>query len=1015
MKAHVYCGRLGSFVVLAGLSFAETLDRLPLSFEANQGQSASAVQYLARGRGYTLFLTAHEAVMTLPDHHIVRMNLVGGSLHAVSEATEQLPGRTNYLIGNDPKKWRTHVPTYARVRYQDVYPGVDLEYYGNQGQLEYDFVLSPGANPNQIAIGVGTRRPRVTKDGELVAGIEGAELHLHKPVIYQTARSGERRVVDGGYVVRKRGYIAFRVRAYDRSLPLVIDPAVSLSTFLGGSGYDNATSITADASGNIYVAGATTSTDFPTTPGALQTMCGPSCLDTNAFVTKLNSSGSELIYSTYLGGSSQNAILGLAVDGSGNAYVTGFTFSPDFPTTPGAFQTMYPGGSNGTAFISKLNSTGSALVYSSFLGGSGGDSASQLAVDSSGDAYIVGSTCSTNFPVTLGAFQTVYGGGTCVNGKYGDVFVTKVGPTGASLVYSTYLGGSSNENGYAIAIDSSGSAYVGGYTCSTNFPVTPGAFQTMNNGGNCTRINVGAAFVSKLDPAGASLIYSSYLGGTGSVAGIAVNSAGNAYVTGTSYAANFPTTPGAFQSSCSTCNIGKSDGFVTEFNAAGSGLVYSTYLGGSLADVSEGIAIDPLGNAVVTGFTYSSDFPVTPGAFQTRCGGGCNQTSDAFITELNPAGSALLYSTFLGGKDDDGGYGVALDPSGNAYLTGYTASPNFPVTPGAFQRVCNGCANGYYDVFIVKFVLGEQVWPLSLNFGKQAVGSTSSPLTATLSNSLSATLRISSISITGANEGDFAQTNTCDSSLAGGASCAINITFAPLAPGARSATVLINDDAPNSPQMVLLAGIGTQPDVTLSPASLTFPTQVVFTTSVAQTVTLTNTGNGSLSISQVAATGPFHETNTCSAAIAPGATCTISVTFIPTSQGALTGSISITDNAPGSPQQVSLNGTGTLIQLAPTTLKLGHQPVGTTSLPKKITVSNKGSTAVTITGISIGGADAADFAQTNTCLPGVAAGASCLISVTFTPSASGQRTATVSVTDNGGGSPQTATLIGTGT
>lgn len=715
---------------------AEAYGKLPLSFEANQGQTDPRVKFLSRGRGYSLFLTPSEAVLvlrkaatqavlrhpsaTLSESHprmagrepspgndngvTLRMKLVGANPHPRAVGQSELPGKANYFIGNDAKKWHTNVPTYAQVELPDVYPGVDLVYYGNQQQLENDFIVAPGADPSSITIGFdGIEKLFLDAEGNLLLASKDGEVRFQKPLVYQEL-DGARREIPGGYVLKTNHQIGFHVAAYDARRPLIIDPVLSYSTYLGGSGEDFGFAIAVDGAGNAYVTGCTDSTNFPTTAGAFQTTVHtPLCFGFSAasaagdaFVTKLNPTGSGLVYSTYLGGSSRDSGVGIAVDANGNAYVTGQTNSPDFPTTPGAFQTSFvqAGGCSSVcpcphAFVTKLNPNGSGLVYSTYLGGSHADSGSGIAIDAAGNAYIAGATQSSDFPTTAGAFQpTGLGvGGFCAPS---DAFVTKVNPSGTGLVYSTYLG-SPNTGAGAVAVDSSGDAYVTGSTSSSSFPTTPGAFQTTFGGGSFN------AFVTKLNPAGSGLAYSTYLDGSdnnGAGRGIAIDSLGNAYVTGQTASANFPTTPGAFQTSFGG---GVLDAFVTKVNPLGTGLVYSTYLGGSGQDQGQGIAVDSRGSAYVAGFTSSTNFP-TANPVQAANGGG---GGDAFVTKVNLTGSALDYSTYLGGNGFDAGNGIAVDnlPNPNAYVAGQTASTNFPTTTGAFQTTFGG---GTSDAFVTK-------------------------------------------------------------------------------------------------------------------------------------------------------------------------------------------------------------------------------------------------------------------------------------------------------------------------
>ena len=661
--------------------------KLPLSFEANVGQAEGGVDFLARGSGYTLFLKSAEAVLALrqaaparperPSGAVLRMQLSGADPYAAVTGALRLLGKANYFIGNDPTRWRTDVSTYGRVLYKDIYPGIDLAYYGDQGQLEYDFLVAPGTDPSVIGLRyAGVDTMEVDSHGDLILKVAGAEIRQRKPLIYQ--ENGDiRREVAGGYSIRGRDEIKFAVGTYDLSRPLVIDPVLVYSTYLGGSVQDEGHGIAVDSAGSAYVTGFTTSPDFP----AAFAFQSAYVSARDAFVTKLNPSGNALVYSTYLGGIGDEIGFGIAVDSAGSAYVTGYTGSMNFPTAF-AFQNTYAGDLD--AFVTKLNPSGSALLYSTFLGGSGQDEGHGIAVDSAGSAYVAGLTNSTNFPTAL-AFQNTNAGSL---GVY-DAFVTKLSPSGAGLVYSTYLGGSGNDLGLGIAADSAGSAYVTGSAESTNFP-TAFAFQS-------TRACCGSddAFVTKLNPSGTALLYSTYLGGTGSDEGnaIAVDSVGSAYVAGSTTSTNFPTAF-AFQN---TYGGGAVDAFVTKLNATGSALLYSTYLGGNSTDDGRAIAVDSAGSAYVTGSTDSTNFP------SASANAGVN---DAYVTKLSPGGTGLVYSIRLGGGGSDAGIGIALDSPGSAYVTGSTGSTDFP-TASAFQ---NAYAGGG-DAFVTKLAVVVTVGP----------------------------------------------------------------------------------------------------------------------------------------------------------------------------------------------------------------------------------------------------------------------------------------------------------------
>jgi hypothetical protein len=675
----------------------ERYGRMPLRFEAHPELGRMA--YSARGSGYSLLLRPTEAVWALrksqgrqdfshlspavgfqlagpretahssPDSAVVRMKLAGANPAAGILGRDRLPGSVNYFLGNDPKKWRSNVPSYAKVHCQNVYPGVDLVYYGNQGQLEFDFAIAPGADPAAIRLHFEADNVELDGTGNLVVDHAGGELVQHAPRIYQEIR-GVRRLVRGRYVLLAAAAgaeVGFEVAAYDTKRPLIIDPVLTYSTFLGGRDQDQGHSIAVDKEGNMYVAGWTLSADFPT-ENALDPTYGGG--DGDGFVTKFDPSGSALVYSTYLGGTGADIPFGIAVDADGNAYVAGRTGSPNFPTTPKAFQTVLRSVIN--AFVTKVDPEGS-LVYSTYLGGRSGDDARAIGVDLEGNAYVTGATSSVDFP-TANPLQPFLQG-------VSDAFVTKFDPSGSALVYSTYLGGGGADGGLGIALDTKGNAYVGGQTNSVNFPtVVP--FQPGYGGGDLD------AFVAKLDSGGGALLYSTYLGGSNLDLGlgIAADSAGSAYVTGWTFSTDFPTV-NPFQPERRTA-------FVTKFDGNGS-VVYSTYLGGTGgADIGRAIAADADGNAYVVGDTFSADFPIKD-AFQPTFGDGGH--SDAFVTEFNADGSALVFSSYLGGSTLDGGFGIVVDTEGNVYVTGLTDSDDFP-TRNPFQEN----RAGHIDAFVTK-------------------------------------------------------------------------------------------------------------------------------------------------------------------------------------------------------------------------------------------------------------------------------------------------------------------------
>jgi hypothetical protein len=680
--------------LLSGSSAPELLSNygaVPLCFELNQGQAASQVDFLAHGTGYGLYLSAGEAVLDLSKttrtgasaatSDVVTMTLTGASSDRVARGLDRLPGTSNYLIGSDPSQWHLNIANYGQVEYQNVYTGVNLLYYGNQQSLEYDFQIAPGANPGVIQLAfTGPRSLSLDVQGNLVLGTSGGDLVEKAPVIYQQ-NGTERESVTGRYLLEGGDRVGFAVGAYDESRPLIIDPILSYSTYFGGSGTDVGASIAVDASGNAYITGSTASSDFPAT-NPLQPIPGGG---SDVFVAKLSASGTSLVYSTYLGGNGDDIGMGLAVDAAGNVCVTGNTKSTNFP----AASPLQPVSGGGTdAFVAKLNASGTALIFSTYLGGSGNDYGTGIAMDQAGEVYVVGYTTSINFPI-FNAGQSTFGG-------LLDAFVTKLSPSGTALIYSTYFGGNGADYGTSIAVDAAGNACFTGETYSSNFPVLGALMPTY--GGN------GDAFVAKLTPLGTSLIYSTYLGGSSFTYGtsVAMDGSGNAYVTGQTYG-SLPIV-NALQPS----PAGNADGFVTELNAAGTSFVYSTYLGGSDVDYGTGIAVDTAGNAYVAGYTQSGDFPTvdTP---ESSFGGGV----DAFVAKVTALGSGLAYSTYLGGSGLESSTGIAVDTSGNAYVTGYTQSNNFP-TSSPLQPGLDGTE----DAFVAKLassplsVLGASLTPV---------------------------------------------------------------------------------------------------------------------------------------------------------------------------------------------------------------------------------------------------------------------------------------------------------------
>lgn len=701
--------------------------KVPMSFEANEGQADPSTKFLGRGRGYGVFLQRSkftlvyrkeaaprdprrsDAVADFLQTHatppvVVETRLVGGETERIV-GLEELPGKVNYFTGSDPTRWRTGVPTFGKVKYESVYPGVDLVFHSSERDLEYDFVVAPGASHETIRLAFD-EADHVTVDGQgnLRVRASGQEIVHQAPVIFQES-DGVRTRVTGGYVLHRDRQVGFHVGEYDRSRPLVIDPVLAYSTFLGGSQSDNGTDIAVDSAGRAYVVGSTSSPDFPMN-GPIQGAGGMF----DVFVTRLDPTGSVVEFSTYLGGSADEGGFGIAVDSAGHAYICGFTQSSDFPTTAGAFQNSLSGPTD--AFVAKMSSTGSLLLYSTYLGGNNfNDAAVAIAIDSAGAAHVTGITQSTDFPTTPTAFDTTCGGdGTCTGDTATDAFVTKLTSDGSGLVFSTYLGGDGRQEGSSgIALDALGNVYITGHTTASNFPVLNPYQPTcpVTCGGGIT-----SGFVTKLSSTGQSLVYSTYLGGMSDDRGldIAVDAVGRAVVVGFTRSADFPATAGALDPFCGTdgtCNGGFSeDGFLTALTPTGSGLVFSTYLGGSSSEIASGVALETSGAIYLTGRTSSADFPSVNPIQPTNAG-----SSDFFAARVSADGSSFLFSSYLGGSSMDGfgplgGDGkIAVDGFNNAYVTGATLSNDFPTTSGAFDVSCGTdgtCNGGFVDGFVAK-------------------------------------------------------------------------------------------------------------------------------------------------------------------------------------------------------------------------------------------------------------------------------------------------------------------------
>jgi Domain of unknown function DUF11/Beta-propeller repeat len=871
-----------------------TYSQLPMTFEPNQGQTDASVRFLARGGGYSLYLTADEAILALQHSgsdtrtgtvrtSAVSMKLVG-AISAEPAGDVLLPGKSNYLIGNDPAKWHRGIPQFARVRYRNVYPGVDLVYYGNQGRLEYDFEVAPGSDPRQVAFKFQSlqnpelQNLKVTADGDVVLNAGVGDVRLRKPRVYQKFGTDERNIA-GRFELRgqKKDEVGFEVGAYDPSRALIIDPVLAYSTYLGGSGNEACSviapinidgipappagcpAVAVDPAFNVYVAGATTSTDFPATSGKYQPGLATGAT-ANAFIAKFTPAGS-LLFATYLGGDGVTYTAGIGVDTGLDIIVAGTTTSGNFPTkgTNAAFQaTPVNGGTH--VFVSKLDPTATILLYSTYLSGTGVDIASGLALDPGGNAYVTGTTTSTEvgtgFPSTLGSYQPL-------SAATNQFFLTKVDPNAggaASLLYSTYFGGSSPANGVTlgggVAVDINSDAYITGGTNFTNMPLL-NAYQAINEG----QID---AFVAKINPGanvaqGQQLLYSTYLGGSGDDIGygIAVDSGFDAYITGSTTSTDFnigDLTTTALQPG----NGGGTDAFVAKLGVLCVGtsctvplpLTYFSYLGGAGTDVGTAIGVDNNSAARITGWTNSPNFPIVGNYLQLNFGGG---TSDAFFASVDtlatcspittPTCVPTSTSSYFGGTGADFGSGLALDLQGSSYITGETASSSgFPLKNSA-----QGALDGPNDAYVTKLapllnltMPSPTATPLVVGMGSQVSfaytitnsGEFTNNVTFTDNLPVSGATFVSATASPGTCGSAVGQTVLCSiGSLNAAATATVTVVLTPVAPTIPGGTVNLGNSGSAGVGGSTLATASASVTVndfkiTVSPATATVPAGV---------------------------------------------------------------------------------------------------------------------------------------------------------------------------------------------
>ena len=994
-----------------------------------------------------------------------------------------LGGESNYFLGSDPAKWRTHVPHFAAAEAKDVLPGVDIVAYGNSEGVEYDLRLAPGVDPNDVRLEIANAGAARSQDlqldpsGDLLVKFAGREMRMKKPAIYEewaatTSHPLRRKQIGGGYEIAADGQVAFHVAPHDPRATLVLDPSltVTYATFLGGTGNDTAQSIALDSAGNVYIGGTTTSAATFTEPANTK-QAGTGTAD--FFIAKIkinpsNPAASQLVYLTFIGGSGTQLGGEIAVDSNGNVAIAGTTTSADYPVTDSSTLTA---GLNGKAVndaaVTELDPTGAILLYSTLFGGNGNEatlSSGGIAMDSTGDIYLAMDTQSTNLTIapaisatSLGPFSSVYGGG----GSDGFLAKFVVAGTTPHLEYCTYLGIDAVATVTGVAVDSVGNAYLAGYTSDpTGTLLTTHGFQTSYSG------DPSDGFVMKILPSGngvADLSYGTFLGGGAMDQALAITVGtglpGTVYVTGTTQSINFPVTGTAYQPSLYRSAEANANSFLAVIGQSSGGmtsLLYSSYLGGQATDVGLSVWFAQNNQVYISGSTTSANFPALDN-IQPFSG-----DQDAFVTELDPtsAGAAsLIFSTPLGGTSAAGATatalaaGIAADTKGNVYIAGATTSGDFLLAgnpQNGLQPTCASCQQTppLNDAFLVEIAPNPTAMSSSvsfntgkLNFGAQPVGSTTIPPQAVaVYNTGNAPLSISDITLAGTNSADFSLKDvaTCLGALIPpGAMCSFEVGFIPSLVGPESTFVTFSDNADPDSQVLEAVGSGAGPLAFVSPLALNFGTQPEGSVSAPLVITFTNAGNQPLTISKLPLlSGPgstqFSKVDivgTCVAvSMAPGTSCQLSLEFAPTTTGTFSAAVEFVDNSsflPNAEQLVTITGTGTgvapIMSILPAALSFGMQPIGITSATQLVTLTNTGSAAMNLSGIVITGNSSTNFGfvlkGTNACpyptgpLP---AGASCTISVDFTPQASGPVSATLSISDNAAGNPQSVPLSGSG-
>jgi hypothetical protein len=1056
---------------------------MPLDFEANRGQAPSQYGFVAHGPSYALGVSAKGLALTLrrrvkkeapspisetalPQNTVeaseLSLTLAGASANSKMVGLDPQGGSSNYFIGNDPQHWRRSVPHFNRVKITSAYPGIDLIFYGDHRQLEYDFAVSAGADPDQIRLqSVGARSVGLDSAGNAILRTPAGDVELHRPIAYQQV-DGARRPVESAFQLAKGGALRFRLGIYDRTQPLIIDPVLEYAVGFGGSNANQAIGVAIDATGNAYVTGNTCSVDFPSTAGNFGNMHTNAALKDcqDAFVTKLDPTASTLMYSDYIGGSSASSSgTHIAVDASGNAFVVGATGATDFPTVanigptaPSACAMSKTGYTCPDAFVLKLSPDGSQLLFSTLLGGNLGSGAYQVKLNPvTGDLVVLGETNSSTFLPAPTTLETTFAGGTCTGGiPCFNSFLVALDPATGALRYASYLGGAGNDWSSGLAFDTAGNIYVAGSAQPPFASALGTVTHTYAPGGGATTKGTDL-FVAKLNLASNKLTpgYITLVQGDADVgaSGISVDSSGNLYFAGTTSALHLGVTAGAFQTTNSATFNTQANNCIWAAtlepflpNACGTGLVgkldatgalsFLTYLGGSIQDEAEAVASDSSGNVWVTGVTLSSNFPVSADHYNFQPGFGV-----PYLAEFSPDGTKLPFSTFIGGGSGQS-TDLLIDSSNNVYVTGFATT--LPSTPGVYPD--NPLI--FTGVFVQKWGEGAApaitVTPSSVGFGATALGASTAPQTVTVQNTGTVPMQLGvhlRASYPGETPSDFPETTNCGSSLAPGASCTITVSFAPGPPSpvcvalqgcdptTRSAHVLISNNAPQGAQSLGVGGLATVgASFNFAPNPIVFPAQTAGTSSAALYAQAGSTGDSPLIVGNIALSGPnasdFSLTLTgvggpdcISAPVPAGSLCSLEVTFSPPANatGTRNATLTFTDNAGDSPQAIPITATvasANFLNLSPLTLAPSFPVAIGTSVNAALDIQNPSpTTAVQVTALVLSGASSADYTATpencgtNGALPmTIPPNGTCYVYVAFNPAAGASGTRPATLT-----------------